>query len=57
MMQTDFASHWDELAEAVLSGMKEWRLQHPKANTVQLAGRAPMPGGVGAASAALSVPY
>ncbi|MCX6032022.1 MAG: hypothetical protein NT169_22340 [Chloroflexi bacterium] len=30
-MQTDFASHWDELAEEVLSGMKEWRLQHPKA--------------------------
>jgi len=30
-MQTNFASHWDELAEEVLSGMKEWRLQHAKA--------------------------
>ncbi len=30
-MRTDFDAHWDELAEEVLSGMKEWRLQHPKA--------------------------
>lgn len=30
-MRTDFDARWDELAEEVLSGMKEWRLQHPKA--------------------------
>ncbi len=29
----------------------------PRPNTVYLAGRAPMPGGVGAASAVLSKPY
>jgi ribosomal protein S27AE len=31
MMNKDFDARWDELAEEVLSGMKEWRLQHPKA--------------------------
>ena len=30
-MNQDFDAKWDELAEEVLSGMKEWRLQHPKA--------------------------
>ena len=30
-MRTDFDAQWDELAAEVLSGMKEWRLQHPKA--------------------------
>jgi len=35
-MRTDFAAHWDELAEDVLSGMKEWRLQHPKATLRQI---------------------
>lgn len=30
-MKQDFDAKWDELAEEVLSGMKEWRLQHPKA--------------------------
>lgn len=35
-MRTDFAGHWDELAEDVLSGMKEWRLQHPKATLRQI---------------------
>lgn len=30
-MNTDFDIQWHELAEEVLSGMKEWRLQHPKA--------------------------
>jgi YgiT-type zinc finger domain-containing protein len=30
-MRSDFAAGWDELAEEVLSGMKAWRLQHPKA--------------------------
>jgi NADH pyrophosphatase NudC (nudix superfamily) len=27
----DLDAHWHELAEDVISGMKEWRLQHPKA--------------------------
>jgi RNA polymerase-binding transcription factor DksA len=35
-MRTDFDAHWDELAAEVLSGMKEWRLQHPKATLRQI---------------------
>lgn len=31
-MRTDFDAGWDKLAEEVLSGLKEWRLQHPKAS-------------------------
>jgi len=27
----DLDAHWHELAEDVISGMKEWRLQHPTA--------------------------
>jgi predicted RNA-binding Zn-ribbon protein involved in translation (DUF1610 family) len=30
-MNRDFDAKWHELAEEVMSGMKEWRLQHPKA--------------------------
>ena len=30
-MREDFDVRWHELAEEVISGMKEWRLQHPKA--------------------------
>jgi RNA polymerase-binding transcription factor DksA len=30
-MRTDFDARWNELAEEVLTGMKEWRMQHPKA--------------------------
>lgn len=30
-MRRDFDKRWHELAEEVMSGMKEWRLQHPKA--------------------------
>lgn len=30
-MRTDFDARWEELAEEVISGMKEWRLQHPRA--------------------------
>ncbi len=30
-MNFDFDAKWDELAAEVLSGMKEWRLQHPRA--------------------------
>ncbi len=35
-MRTDFDAQWDELAAEVLSGMKEWRLQHPKATLRQI---------------------
>ena len=31
MNNKDFARHWPELSEEVVTGMKEWRLQHPKA--------------------------
>jgi predicted RNA-binding Zn-ribbon protein involved in translation (DUF1610 family) len=31
VVKADFDARWDELAAEVLSGMKEWRLQHPKA--------------------------
>jgi YgiT-type zinc finger domain-containing protein len=30
-MDFDFDAKWDELAAEVLSGMKAWRLQHPRA--------------------------
>jgi hypothetical protein len=30
-MRTDFDQHWRELSDEVISGMKEWRLQHPRA--------------------------
>jgi hypothetical protein len=31
VVNQDFDAQWDELAAEVMSGMKEWRLQHPKA--------------------------
>ncbi|CAG0933361.1 hypothetical protein TFLX_03026 [Thermoflexales bacterium] len=30
-MRDDFDALWNQLAYEVMSGMKEWRLQHPKA--------------------------
>ena len=30
-MRDDFDAKWNQLAQEVMSGMKEWRLQHPKA--------------------------
>lgn len=30
-MKDDFDRRWEKLSEEVLSGMKEWRLQHPRA--------------------------
>ncbi len=30
-MHTDFDQRWEELAAEILSGMKEWLLQHPRA--------------------------
>jgi YgiT-type zinc finger domain-containing protein len=35
-MREDFDAQWHELAEDVLSGMKEWRLQHPKATLTEI---------------------
>ena len=37
-MREDFDRQWQELAEEVLSGMKEWRLQHPKATLTEIEG-------------------
>jgi hypothetical protein len=31
-MDSDMDAKWHELAEEVMSGMKEWRLQHPTAS-------------------------
>lgn len=30
-MRDDFDARWHELAEEVVSGFKEWRIQHPRA--------------------------
>ena len=35
-MRTDFDAQWEDWAEEVLSGMKDWRLQHPKATLRQI---------------------
>jgi RNase P subunit RPR2 len=35
-MREDFDTQWHELAEDVLVGMKEWRLQHPKATFCEI---------------------
>jgi len=35
-MRSDFDADWDELAEEVLSGMKEWRMQHATATLRQI---------------------
>lgn len=37
-MRTDSAAQWDALAAEVLSGMKEWRLQHAKATLREIEG-------------------
>lgn len=37
-MRDEFDAQWAVLAEEVLSGMKEWRLQHPKARLRQIEG-------------------
>lgn len=36
MIRTDFDCSWQELSEEVLSGMKEWRLQHLKASFAEI---------------------
>ena len=35
-MRENFDAQWHELAEDVLTGMKEWRLQHPKATFCEI---------------------
>ena len=35
-MGWDFEQEWHELAEDVISGMQEWRLQHPKATLCEI---------------------
>ena len=36
MKRTDFDRSWRELSEEVMSGMKDWRLQHPKATWAEI---------------------
>lgn len=35
-MRKDFDEQWEEVAAEVLSGMKEWRMQHPKASLKEI---------------------
>jgi hypothetical protein len=35
-MRKDFDAKWNELAEEVTSGMKEWRLEHPRATLCEI---------------------
>jgi len=35
-VKEDFDSLWHKLSEEVMSGMKEWRLQHPKATLSEI---------------------
>jgi len=35
-MRNDFDQRWEELSEEVLSGMKEWRLQHQRATLKEM---------------------
>ncbi len=36
MSRDDFANDWARLSEEILSGVYEWRLQHPKATLTQI---------------------
>ena len=36
MATSDFDRKWEKLAEEVLSGMKEWRVQHPRATLSEM---------------------
>lgn len=36
MNPTDFERSWHELSEEVITGMKEWRLQHPRATFAEI---------------------
>jgi predicted RNA-binding Zn-ribbon protein involved in translation (DUF1610 family) len=35
-MKQDFDERWEELAAEVFTGMKEWRLQHPRATLQEI---------------------
>jgi hypothetical protein len=35
-MRKDFDQHWRALSEEVITGMKEWRLQHPRATLTEI---------------------
>lgn len=35
-MRDDFAVQWHEVTEEIVSGMKEWRLQHPRATLKEM---------------------
>jgi hypothetical protein len=35
-MRNDFDRLWHKLSEEVMSGMKEWRLRHPKATLSEI---------------------
>jgi ribosomal protein S27AE len=35
-MNSEFDAKWHELAEEVMTGMKEWRVQHPKATLSEI---------------------
>lgn len=35
-MKEDFDRRWQQLADEVMSGMKEWRLQHPRAKLSEI---------------------
>ena len=36
MMKADFDAQWRALSEDVLNGMKEWRIQHPRATLSEM---------------------
>jgi hypothetical protein len=36
MTPFDFEQHWRELSEEVISGMAEWRVQHPRATLQEI---------------------
>lgn len=36
MWNTEVEAYWQKLAEEVFTGMKEWRLQHPKATLKEI---------------------
>jgi hypothetical protein len=36
MRRTDFDQRWRELSEQAITGIKEWRLQHPRASLKEI---------------------
>ena len=35
-MQDEFDRRWKKLAQEVLSGMRDWRVQHPRATLTEI---------------------